>query len=164
MHACAIADGGSGCGEQALVALFRLWHRHRSEGVNPLPAMAEQAREHGELAGLPAEGCTQLAVACDSFFALAEACVGRVLICGSADAPPSADERALLATLRQVPVLQAIGPNALLPHGLPGALQWAAFAVLRWPDVGGDDPVGLPPVRSCPYSTNDSEPNVPATC
>ena len=155
MYVCAIADGGSGCGEQALLALFRTWHRRRSEGANPLPAMADLAAEHSRLTGLSSDVCAQLAVACDSFFALTEACLGRALQPGSDDGPPSADEQGLLATLLQVPVLQAVGPNPALPHGLPGALQWAAFAVLRWLGVGRDHEVELPPVSSCPYSLDD---------
>lgn len=152
MYVCAIADGGSGCGEQALVALFRLWHRLRGDGANPLPAMAELAAEHGQLAGLEADACAQLAVACDSFFALTQACLGRPLIPGEEDSAPSADEDALLATLRHVPVLEAIGPSPALPHGLPGALQWAAFAVLRWIDVGASEQVQPPAAATgCPY-------------
>jgi hypothetical protein len=154
MYACAIADGGSGCGEQALVALFRLWHRHRSNGANPLPAMAGQAAEHGGPIGLPAGSGAQLAVACDSFFALTEACLGRALQPGT-DGASSADERALLATLRQVPMLEAVGATPALPHGLPGALQWAAFAVLRWLHVGADDQGDLPVLLACPYAADD---------
>ncbi|WP_126665529.1 hypothetical protein [Croceibacterium ferulae] len=156
MYVCAIADGGSGCGEQALLALFRQWDRHRQDGANPLPAMARQAAEHGRQAGLAADASAQLAVACDSFFALTEASLARALQAGSDDGPPSADECALLATLRQVPVLQAVGPNPVLPHGLPGALQWAGFAVLRWLDLGEEDQVEISPADGCPYSAGSA--------
>ncbi|KHL25847.1 hypothetical protein PK98_04385 [Croceibacterium mercuriale] len=151
MDAGAIADGQPGCGEQTLVALFRLWQRHRGDGVNPLPAMAALATLHG----MPADGSVQLAVACDSFLALTEACLDRPLQPGI-DAAGSVDERALLVTLRQMPVLEAIGPSLALPHGLPGALQWAAFAVLRWVDVSTDDQPELRVLLACPYAAEGS--------
>ncbi len=99
-------------------------------GVNPLPAMLKMARDQFD--------CT-LVPACDSYFALSEACLGRQLAVsanGPRDVPLditlTADERALLTALRHCPLpSEAVRMAPGIPHGLPGALCWAAYAVRR---------------------------------
>jgi len=111
-------------GAEQVIGLFRIWRTALERGANPLAAMF--ATLDGERAS------PELVSACDSFFALTQACLGRSLLCAEPESPAlSADEEALLETLRQVPALLAGGPSTGIPHGLPGALQWAGFAVLR---------------------------------
>jgi len=137
-------EEGHAGGTEAIVALFRIWHAARERYENPLPQMS---------AVLGRTSSPELAPACDSFFALTEACLGRRLQASPPQSPTfSPDEEALLETLRQVPALLAIGPNSVLPHGLPGALQWAALAVLNaidalpLPQTGTTAPEGR-----CPF-------------
>jgi len=148
---CAIGNGQPACGTKAVIALFRIWSKARVDGTNALPAMVACARRHGANEPSQLEAAPQLAVAADSFFALTEACLGRALVRSERENALSGDEAALIATLRQVPVLEEIGPNRAVPHGLPGALQWAAFAVLRWVDVGEGAGVDAQ-YAVCPYS------------
>ena len=142
------AVDADGAGE--IVALFRIWHVAREQHDNPLPQMS---------AALGGSSSPELVPACDSFFALTQACLGRRLVASPDGSPAfSADEVALLETLRQVPALLTFGPNAALPHGLPGALQWAALAVLRALDVV---PVlgnhGRSRTGQCPFLTLEHE-------
>jgi hypothetical protein len=134
-----------------VVALLRLWSHARRRHANPLPAMYAR--------GLRAGAGQELVAACESCFLLTEACLGRRLIAGAAAAGPAGgltrDEAALLLMLRHAP---AVGPacgSAAIPHGLPGALGWACFAVLR---ALGDDMAAAPDrpdecggARQCPF-------------
>jgi hypothetical protein len=133
-------------GLEPVVALFRTWHAAVQQGTNPRAAMAATL-DH--LRPSP-----ELVAACDSFFALTEACLDRPLLPSPAGASTlSSDEQALLETLRQIPALLALGPNAAIPHGLPGALQWAAFAVLRALCIPADPALSPePPPPLCPFS------------
>ncbi|TIX51698.1 hypothetical protein [Alteraurantiacibacter aquimixticola] len=133
-----------------LVRLFRAWTSARLLGDNPLPEMAR-------VTGNRMETLT-LASACDSFFALTEACIERRLIAGGAgDAHLSGDEVALLETIRETPLLTSLGPNSRVPHGLPGALQWAAMSVLQalgedgW-EISRKAGVVEGPVQTCPFA------------
>jgi len=139
------------------VSLFRLWAAARAGGDNPLPAL------HDRLA-LFAPG-PELAAACASLFELVEAQLGRELVpeccCSRAF---SRDERALLGLLRHAPGAGQTLTGASIPHGLPGALRWAAFAVRRGlrrslggaPEADGEAPPGQCPFRSGPgFSRND---------
>jgi len=132
-------------GAEQVVALFRTWRGAVERGANPLAAMSASLE--------PLRPSLELAPACDSFFALTQACLGRPLLSAPPGSPQrSADEEALLATLRQIPALMALGPNAAIPHGLPGALQWAAFAVLRALNAPAElefEPE--PPPAFCPF-------------
>jgi hypothetical protein len=134
-------------GTEQVIALFRTWRAALERGTNPLAAMS--ATLDGRWSS------PELLPACGSFFALTQACLGRPLLPASADSPTlSVDEEALLETLRQVPALLAEGPNAQIPHGLPGALQWAAFAVLRaWNAPPEFEAVAEPPSVPllCPF-------------
>lgn len=108
----------------AFVRLFRLWAAARVAGENPLPHMNDAI---GLFAPAP-----ELAVACASLFDLVEANLGRRLVpeccCGR---EMSRDELALLGVLRHAPEAGLPLTRAAIPHGLPGAVRWAAFAVRR---------------------------------
>jgi len=124
MYQSRIPSPSEACGAEQVITLFRTWCGAVERGVNPLAAMSATLER--------LRPSLELAPACDSFFALTQACLGRPLLYAPANSPTrSADEKALLATLRQIQALMALGPNAAIPHGLPGALQWAGFAVLR---------------------------------
>ena len=106
------------------VRLFRLWSAARAGGGNPVPAMQESL-------GL-FQPAPELALACASLFDLVEAHLGRPLVpeccCGR---ELSHDEKALLGVLRHAPEAGQPLASAAIPHGLPGAICWAAFAVRR---------------------------------
>lgn len=111
-------------GPLIFVRLFRLWAAAREEGENPLPPMQAKLRL---LAPAP-----ELAVACASLFELVEALLGRRLIPECCCSPAmSRDEQALLGVLRHAPTAGQPFASAAVPHGLPGAIRWAAFAVRR---------------------------------
>lgn len=134
-----------------LIMLFRVWARAREDGLNPLPAMFESVSARF--------ATPELTAACESYFALTEACLARPLEpAPEQSAVLSRDEAALLDMLRQVPSLVTEGPNPAIPHGLPGALQWAAFAVLRAFASAGEyllpDPQ-LPPGK-CPFGNESA--------
>jgi hypothetical protein len=78
------------------------------------------------------EPAPELAVACASLFDLVEAHLGRPLVpecCCAREL--SRDERALLGVLRHAPEVGQPMGSAAIPHGLPGAICWAAFAARR---------------------------------
>lgn len=108
----------------AFVRLFRLWSAARATGTNPLPPMNDTMALFA-----PAP---ELAIACASLFDLVEAHLERRLVsecCCSHDM--SRDERALLGVLRHAPAAGLPLTRSAIPHGLPGAICWAAFAVRR---------------------------------
>ncbi len=109
----------------ALVArMLRVWRSARSIGENPLPHMLERSA--------PFEPGPEFVTACDSLFALTEAVLGRPLApARCCSAALSGDEAALLVMLRHAPAAGSIETTRAVPHGLPAALQWAAFAVVR---------------------------------
>lgn len=133
-----------------VVRLLRLWSHSRARGVNPLHAMTRLIGHHGS--------SPELAPACESCFTLTEACLGRSLkILRSGSSQLATDEVALVELLRQVPLLSALGPNSNVPHGLPGALQWAAMAVVRAISLEEDEPVtgasgSESPFGGCPFA------------
>jgi hypothetical protein len=111
-------------GPLVTVKLLRLWAAAREAGDNPLPHMQDAVAPF-----LPAP---ELAVACASLFELVEGQLGRRLVpecCCSAAL--SRDEQALLGVLRHAPEVGPLLTSAAVPHGLPGAICWAAFAVRR---------------------------------
>ena len=62
---------------------------------------------------------------------------------------PTADELALLALIEAAPDAGTLLAEARMPHGLPGALQWAACAVIR--AFGG--PLDFPvECTGCPFA------------
>lgn len=119
-----MVEDGRAQGEVLVVRMLRLWCAARSIAENPLPHMQAQVA--------PLLPSPEFVPACDSLFALTEAVVGRPLAaarCGSASL--SGDESAMLAMLRHAPASGSIHTSWAVPHGLPAALRWAAFAVLR---------------------------------
>lgn len=132
-------------GSLVIVKLFRLWAAAREAGENPLPHM------QGAVALLlPAP---ELAVASASLFELVESQLGRRLVPACCCSPAlSRDERALLGVLRHAPEAGQPLTGAVVPHGLPGAIRWAAFAVRRALGSSFDgepDEPEAPPV--CPF-------------
>jgi len=124
MFASRILPPAEAHGAGQVIALFRIWRAAMDEGRNPLPALFAALGSTATNA--------ELAPACDSFFALTQACLGRALLAGAAQSSElSPDEQGLLDTLRHVPPPAGGQASAAIPHGLPGALQWAAMAVLR---------------------------------
>ena len=115
-------------GSLVVVRLFRLWAAAREAGENPLPHMQGAAAPLAR--GL--EPGAELSVACASLFELAEGQLGRRLVPECCCSPAlSRDERALLGVLRHAPEAGQPFTGAAVPHGLPGAIRWAAFAVRR---------------------------------
>ena len=106
------------------VRLFRLWTMAREEGSRGLSRMHQVAAE----LSLPDE----TAIACASLFELVAGELGRPLVrecCCSKSL--SADERALLGIVEVAPNLAPGSGSTDVPHGLPGAIHWAAMAVRR---------------------------------
>jgi hypothetical protein len=126
---------------ETLICLLRVWSRARRRGRNPLPEMTAALAGH--------DTSPELAPACHSLFELTEASLGRRL---SAGLPASdtlrPDELALLALLDAAPTAGTMLTGARLPHGLPGAVQWAANAVIR--EIGGPLDLGVT-CRQCPF-------------
>ncbi len=111
-------------GSLVFVRLFRLWAAAREAGENPLPHMQEAVGLF-----LPAP---ELAVACASLFELVEGQLGRRLVPECCCSPAlSRDEQALLGVLRHAPDAAQPVASAAVPHGLSGAICWAAFAIRR---------------------------------
>ena len=111
-------------GSLMVVKLFRLWAAAREAGENPLPHMQDVVRLIGP--------GPELAVACASLFELVEGQLGRRLVPECCCSPSlSRDERALLGVLRHAPESGQPFTSAAVPHGLPGAIRWAAFAIRR---------------------------------
>ncbi|MEM1132111.1 MAG: hypothetical protein AAGH53_04175 [Pseudomonadota bacterium] len=109
---------------EIVVRLFRCWSAARVLGENPLPGMQKAIAFYS-----PAP---ELSSACESLFCLTEALLGRGLVAGhSCSSVLSRDERALLMLLRHAPQAGHIHTSRAIPHGLPTALQLAAWSVLR---------------------------------
>ena len=106
------------------VRFFRLWSAARSAGENPLPHMHDAMD--------PFAPAPELAIACASLFDLVEAHLERRLVpecCCSHEV--SRDEQALLGILQYAAESGLPLTRQAIPHGLPGAIRWAAFAVRR---------------------------------
>lgn len=111
-------------GSLVFVRLFRLWAAAREAGENPLPHMQD--------AVAPLLPAPELAVACASLFELVEGQLGRRLVPECCCSPAlSRDEQALVGILRHAPESGQPITSAAVPHGLPGAIRWAAFAIRR---------------------------------
>lgn len=130
-------------GSLVFVRLFRLWAAAREAGENPLPLMQEAIALL-----LPAP---DLAVACASLFELVEGQLGRRLVPECCCSPAlSRDERALLGVLRHAPEAGQPLASLAIPHGLPGAIRWAAFAIRR--------------ALGSTFAGETEEPEMPAVC
>lgn len=130
-------------GDFVVVRLLRRWAAARVMEENPLPGMVEVAIELGEL--------PQVSVALHSLFQLTETCLGRALqteCCCSPSIGP--DERAILAMIAAAPVQGLPTAPRGMPHGLPGALSWAAIAT-RLALRGPLHPPPAPEVTRCPF-------------
>jgi len=107
-----------------VVRLFRIWSALREVGTPYLPCMQDLIVH----LRLPDE----TAVACASLFELLEGQLGRRLnreCCCSQTM--TTDEMAILGVLRHAPSVNAYGATENIPHGLPGAIVWAAMSVRR---------------------------------
>lgn len=124
-----------------MVRLFRLWAMARETGENPVTWLYRTASRHG----YPDE----TANACASLFELVEGHLGRRLIrercCNRIY---SSDEKALLGVVRAAPSLSPPYANITIPHGLPGAIYWAAMAVRRALSITG---IATATARKCPF-------------
>lgn len=131
-------------GDQPIMTmLLRTWAAARRSGENPVPAMQGK---------LSASASPELAAALDSLFGLTEAVLGRALAPGRATCPTaSPDEEALAMLIRHARAAGPVRTGEAVPHGLPGALCWAAAAVAR--ALG--DPVRheRPPPSRCPFGS-----------
>lgn len=105
-----------------VVRMLRRWVAARESEQKQLPSLVGLA---AELRQSP-----QVAVALDSLLQLTEDWLGRPLrveCCCSQHLGP--DERAILLMIAAAPALgQPLAPPGL-PHGLPGALSWAATSL-----------------------------------
>ena len=130
-----------------LIRLFRLWALAREDGnfgLGPMHSLARQLQLADETAP-----------ACASLFHLIEAELERQLVreccCAKTFSP---DELALLGVIEAAPSLNSIKGSGDVPHGLPGAIRWAAKTVRRalvWPDreaPASDTPRGT---GQCPF-------------
>lgn len=134
-------------GPMIFVRQFRLWAASRARGGHPLP--------HMQSAVSLFETAPELSVACASLFDMVEAQLERALEPECCCSPSlSRDERALLGILRHAPEAGQPLTSAAVPHGLPGAICWAAFAVRRAMAETFADQFGAP----------DSEESQPSKC
>jgi hypothetical protein len=127
------------------VRLLRRWVAARTEQGAPFPALVALAHE----LGCPAEA----AVALGSLFQLTEGCLGRPLeaecCCSRAIGE---DERAVLLMIAAAPAPGLPAATSEIPHGLPGALAWAASSVRRMLGPGAGHP-RRPLADSCPFGS-----------
>ncbi len=128
------------------VKMSRRWAAAREVEVDRRGAMADIYRGPGN--------AMMAAVACDSLFALVEAHLGRELTpeccCSHALTP---DEAALLGLLYHAGSASGVTTDAAVPHGLSGAICWAARAVRRelgFPSTPNRPPPVVDPLH-CPF-------------
>ncbi|MBN9505910.1 MAG: hypothetical protein J0I69_07765 [Altererythrobacter sp.] len=128
------------------VKMFRRWAAARAVDVDRRAAMADVYRGPGS--------AMMAAVACDSLFALVEAHLERELTpeccCSRA---LTADEAALLGLLYHAGNASGVTADAAMPHGLSGAICWAALAARR--ELGLSSAAHRPPPLAdplhCPF-------------
>jgi hypothetical protein len=107
--------------EFVVIRLLRRWTAVRATEGKALPSMVALAKEMGE--------GPEVAVALHSLFQLTESCLGRPLraeCCCSREL--SSDEAAVLRLIAAAPSRSPANGSSAIPHGLPGALSWAAKA------------------------------------
>ena len=128
------------------VRLLRRWVAARTGQDAPFPALVALAHE----LGCPAE----TAVALGSLFQLTEGCLGRPLeaecCCSRAIGE---DEKAVLLMIAATPAPGLSSATTEIPHGLPGALAWAASSVRRLLGPIAAHPC-LALVDSCPFGSS----------
>ena len=142
-------DDSSAFQQAIFVQMFRRWAAAREAQVDGRLAMAELYCGPGT--------AIMAAVACDSLFELVEAQLGRRLepgrCCSQALSP---DEAALIGLLRYSGTIGGIAASAAIPHGLPGAIGWAACAVRR--ELGFPPPSPAPAAIEsgrCPFRSQE---------
>lgn len=109
-------------GEYIIVRLLRRWAASREAAEDQLPHLVELSTELGQR--------PELAVSLHSLFQLAEGRLGRPLeaeCCCSRDL--SSDERAIITLIGLDTPTQLPSASEAMPHGIPGALLWAATTV-----------------------------------
>ena len=131
-----------------LIRLVRRWAAARASAANPLPFMVELTAEMGR----PPE----LGIAVDSLLQLVESCLERAIVAETCATPClGPDDRAVL-----LPIAAAPEPgerSRLIPHGLPGAVCWAAASVRHLLGADQDAPPPVPAARrpsrltTCPF-------------
>lgn len=119
-----LATGKGKFAQGIFIRLFRAWSAQTEMFVSPYPRMLELV----SLVGLPAEA----AVAAGSLFELVESHLGRRLepeCCCSQVL--TVDEQALLGLLEFAPRIDSVRADQSIPHGLPGAITFAAITLRR---------------------------------
>ena len=127
--------------ECVAIRMFRRWAIARESEINPVAALFELTNS----LGCPVE----TAPACASLFELVEGHLGRSLrreCCCSNTC--SSDELALIGLLRCAPDLGDNAATRTIPHGLPGAVCWAAVAVRRALGLARGK---VPYLQACPF-------------
>ena len=117
-------DSGLDWTDLVTVRLLRRWVAAREELGNPFPSLVDLAKQ----LDCPAEA----AVALGSLFQLTEGCLGRPLeaeCCCSRSI--GEDEKAVLLMIAAASDPDLPAATREIPHGLPGALVWAASSVRR---------------------------------
>jgi len=136
--------------QMIFVKMFRRWAAARDAGVDRRLAVAEVYRGPGS--------AVMAAVAADSLFDMVEARLGRALKGGCCCSPSlGADETALLGLLQYSGSAGGVTTDAAIPHGLSGAICWAAMAVRR--ELGFPPSASAPigePVARCPFARQDN--------
>lgn len=138
-----VVDGGAwaadGAEDARIVAVLRAYAGARGTGAPLLPRLIGFAAEQGL-----GETAT---VALASVFELTEACLGRPLLTGDG-ARTSADEEGVLLLLASAGDVGSHCGSRAVPHGMPGALAWAARSAVRL--AGGVCARPAPP-PACPF-------------
>lgn len=135
-----------------VVRLFRIWKMAHEDGEVGLGRMYQFSSE----LGLADEAAT----ACASLFELIESEMERPLVrecCCSRTF--SSDETALLGVIQVASVLEVSQGSVQIPHGLPGAIRWAAMAVRRalgWPSQDVRTVVIGQGSTTCPFASANS--------
>jgi hypothetical protein len=128
--------------EAMAIRLFRRWSAARQLGENPVIALHAIAT--------PLRYPVETGAACASLFELVEGLLDRALVreccCSQAF---SVDELALIGLLRCAPDLGSPLTSATIPHGLPGAICWAAMATRRALGISQQVQLADP---HCPFS------------
>lgn len=126
-----------------IVRLLRRWVAAREAEQDRLASLVELASELGQ--------SPRAAAALDSLLQLTETCLGRPLkgeCCCSRRLAP--DERAVLLMVAAAPAPGQPLASQSIPHGLPGALAWAATAVRRTMSADVRGASGQGPAH-CPF-------------
>lgn len=128
-----------GAEDARVVAVLRAYAGVRGSGAPLLPRLIGFAAEQGL-----GETAT---VALASVFELTEACLGRPLLPGQGEAL-SADEEGVLLLLASANDVGSHCGSRAVPHGMPGALAWAARSAVRLTGGVCARPVAPP---ACPF-------------